>query len=155
MPNLVIFIFSRNFAIRQIWGCWFQTWHNYFQIPVKKYPNKPFLVPNLGISVSSRNLAIRKIRGCWFQIWQYSFAFICIQLVFCISPNSRILISNITLVFQIYGPNYPNKAFLVPFLLLLLSLLLFCPIFGIWINSRVLISNMAIIFQTDIPKLHK
>ena len=26
VPDLGIFIFSRNFAFRQIWGCWFQTW---------------------------------------------------------------------------------------------------------------------------------
>ena len=42
---------------------------------------------------------------CFFFVWT----------IFCISANSRMLISNITIVFQIYGPKYPKKAFLVPF----------------------------------------
>ena len=30
VPNLDIFVFSRNFAVRQIWRCWFQIWQQFF-----------------------------------------------------------------------------------------------------------------------------
>ena len=46
VPNLSSFDFSRNFAIRQIEGCWFQIWQICFQIPEKKYRNQGFLVPD-------------------------------------------------------------------------------------------------------------
>ena len=36
VPNLRIFCFLLNFAIRQTWGCWFQKWQYYFQIPAPK-----------------------------------------------------------------------------------------------------------------------
>ena len=67
-PNLVIFIFSQNFAIRQIQGCWFQIWLYCFQMPVQKYANQTFLVPNLRIFIFTPNFATRQIRGRWFQI---------------------------------------------------------------------------------------
>ena len=47
-PKFRNFWFSRNFAIRQIWRCWFPTWqYCVFQIPAKKTPNKTFLGPNI------------------------------------------------------------------------------------------------------------
>ena len=42
VPNLEIFVFSQNFAIRQIRGDWFQIQQHYFQIATQKYPNKVF-----------------------------------------------------------------------------------------------------------------
>ena len=36
VPNLGIFLFSSNFAIRQIQGRWFQIWQYRFQIAVQK-----------------------------------------------------------------------------------------------------------------------
>ena len=56
------------------------------------------------------------------------------------------LISSIKIIFQIYGRKYPNKVFLVPFLVAAEIIACCCLIFGIWINSRVLISNMTIAF---------
>ena len=50
------------------------------------------------------------MRHLWFQICLCFF-----WTIFCILTNSRMLISNITIVFQIYGPIYPNKAFLIQF----------------------------------------
>ena len=56
VPNLGTFVLSQNFAIRQIWGCWFQLWQCHFQIPVQKYWN-------FCTFIFSWNLAIRQIRG--------------------------------------------------------------------------------------------
>ena len=67
VPNLRHFVFAPNFATRQIRGCWFQIWHNYFQLPASKYANLAFLVTNLKIFVFAPNFATRRIRGCWFQ----------------------------------------------------------------------------------------
>ena len=86
--NLGIFIFSRKFAIRQIWGCWSQIWEYCFQIPAHKYPNKAFLVAHLGIFIIWQNFAIRQTRRCWFQTRQY--------------------------YFQLPVPKYQNQVFLVP-----------------------------------------
>ena len=38
LTNLGIFVFPRNFAIRQIRGCRFQIWEHCFQNPAQKYP---------------------------------------------------------------------------------------------------------------------
>ena len=51
VPSLVTLAFSKNFAIRQIGGCWFQVWQYLFQIPAQKYRSQGFLVGNLGIFV--------------------------------------------------------------------------------------------------------
>ena len=75
--------------------------------------------------------------------------------IFCISAILRVLISNITTVFQVYGQNTEIRHFWFHFMLLLLSLLLFCSIFSIWINSRVLISNMALAFSNFSLKILK
>ena len=85
---LRIFIFARNFAFRQIRGSWFQ---------IHQYLFKP----------AAENAQIRHFWSqiCFFLFWT----------IFSISAKSRMLISNIIIVFQIYGPKYPNKAFLVTF----------------------------------------
>ena len=70
VPNLGIFVFSRNFVVRQIWGCWFQTWQKFFKTLAQKYLRKAFLVSNLAIFIISQNFAIRQIRRCCFKIWQ-------------------------------------------------------------------------------------
>ena len=41
--------FTKFFAIRQNWECWFQTWQAFFKLVAQKHPNKTFFVPNLGI----------------------------------------------------------------------------------------------------------
>ena len=52
VPNLDIFLFLQNFAVRKIWGCWFQIWqYSGSKILVPKYPYKAFLVPTLEIFV--------------------------------------------------------------------------------------------------------
>ena len=58
----------------------------------------------------------------------------------CIFTNSRELISNISIAFQTYSPECPNKAILVPNFF-------FWTIFCILENSRMLISNITIVFQ--------
>ena len=71
-PKFRYFCFITKFiAIRQIWGCWFQTWQYFFKIVAQKHSNKTSLVPNLGIFVVFQNFAIREIWGCWFQIRKY------------------------------------------------------------------------------------
>ena len=52
------------------------------------------------------------------------------------------LISNTTILFQIYSPKYPNEAILVPNLIFSL----FCTIFCILANSRMLIPHVTIVF---------
>ena len=88
IPNLDNFVFSQNFAVSQIRGCWFQIWQYHFQIPAQKYPNQAFLVPNLRIYIFAPNFAARQIERRWFQIWQQ--------------------------YFQIPAPKYKNLAILVP-----------------------------------------
>ena len=70
VPNLAIFIFSRNFAIRQSRGCWVQIWQYNFQFQVQEHPNQAFLVTNLRICIFAPNFATRQIRGRWFEKWQ-------------------------------------------------------------------------------------
>ena len=126
IPNIGVFVFLRNFAIRQIWRCPFQVSQYHFQIPAKKYSNKGFLVLNLGIFFFfSRNFEIRQIRGSWFQIWQY--------------------------MFQLPVLKYPNQAFLVQ----KFKDFYFCTKLCNKTNSRTLISNMTIIFSNSIPKIQK
>ena len=62
------FFFWKVFTIRQIWGCWFQTWKLSFKIVARKHASQTFLVPNLGFFVFLQNFAVREIWGCWFQI---------------------------------------------------------------------------------------
>ena len=79
VPDIKIFNFARNFAFRKIQRCWFQTWQKYFQIPVQKYPNQTFLVLKVRI------------------------------FVFASKENSRVLISNMTMVFSNSSPEIPPK----------------------------------------------
>ena len=131
VPNLGIFVFLRNFEIRQIRWSWFKIWQYNFQLPVQKYPNQVFLVPNLRIFTFAPNFAARQIWGRWFQIWQQYFQvpvpnffpnlrifIFCTKL--CNKANSRVLISNMTMVFQNCCPKHPNKVFSVPNLRILI-----------------------------------
>ena len=45
VPNLAIFVISRNFASRSIRGCWFQMWQYCFQTPVQKIPKSGIFGP--------------------------------------------------------------------------------------------------------------
>ena len=56
--------------------------------------------------------------------------------------------ANMTILFQTHSPKYPNKAFLVRILLLLL----FCTIFCTSANFRVLIPNISIVFSNSKSK---
>ena len=74
-PNMVFLVpnlefFSRNFAIRQIWGCWFQKWQKFFKNSSPKIPTWGFLGPKFGIFIISQYFAIRQIWGSSFKIWQ-------------------------------------------------------------------------------------
>ena len=95
VTNLDIFIFSWNFAIRQIRGCWFQIWQYYFQIQAQKYPNNALFVPYLRIFIFVPNFAARQIWGGWSQ--------------------------NMTMIFQNCCQKHPIKAFLVPNLRVFIS----------------------------------
>ena len=75
-PKFKDFYFAPNFAIRQIWGRWFQISKWLFQILAVKYPNDAFFVLNgsifwfcmkLRILKNSR-LLIRKMAIVFFQI---------------------------------------------------------------------------------------
>ena len=121
VPNLGIFIFSRNFAIRPSRGCWVQIWQYNFQLPVQKHPNQAFLVTNVRIFIFAPNFATRQIRGRWFEIWQQYFQIpvpkygnltknFYFYTKHCNKANWRVLISNMTMVFQNCCSKHLNKA---------------------------------------------
>ena len=80
VPNLGIFVFSRDFAVWQIWGCWFQIWQQFFKILALKYPNKTFscnLMREANIWIISCRLIISRgnsSRG-FFLTTRYQFAY--------------------------------------------------------------------------------
>ena len=112
VPNFDIFFLSRDFANRQIPGCWFQIWQYYFQIPAQK----AILVPNL---INAPNFAVRQIWWCWFQVFQHccpkhwNKAFLssgfkdshfCTK--HCFYKNSRMLMLNIRILFSNPSPKF-------------------------------------------------
>ena len=102
IPNLRIFVFRPNFAIRQIWGCWFLIGQYCFHISPKKYPNQAFLVRNLGILVFWSNFANRQNWGG--------------------------LISNMTTIFFKFSPNNTQ---ITHFWVQIYAFLFFCQIFQV------------------------
>ena len=142
VPNLGIFAFPQYFAIRQIRGCWFQIRQYCFLDYIQKYPNQAFLVPHFGIFVFSWNFANRQIWECWLvdycwlmQIDKYdnslflilaqkypNNAFLvkntqmhfCFFTKFCSYTYSRVLISNMTIVFKNSIPKIPKKGIFGP-----------------------------------------
>ena len=86
--NLGSFVFSRNFPVTQILGCWFQIWQYCFQIPAPKYPSQAIFVTNLRIFIFCTKLSIK--------------------------ADSKALIANMTMFFQNCCPKYPNNIFLFP-----------------------------------------
>ena len=129
MSNLDIFVFSHNFAIRQIRGCWFQIWHYCFQFPGKIYPNQAFLVPNLGIFIFSSNFSNTQIWGGWFQIWRLLFKKMHPRKY----PNKEFLVKNTEI--GLCGPKSSHICFFRKF----------------WSQTilNVLIWNMTIVFQSS------
>ena len=99
VSNLRIFIVAPNFATRQIQRRWFQIWQYLFQIPVKKYANKPFfgkkysnkgfLVLNLDILFFRKVLQLEKFEGADFK-YDNSFSKVPTQKfprIFIFAPN--------------------------------------------------------------------
>ena len=104
------FFFGPNITTREIRGCWFQLWQQYFQIPVSKYGNQAFLVPNLSIFTFCTKLGNK--------------------------ANSGALIENMSMAFQNCCPNHRNKAFSVPNLRILIFAQNFAirQIGGLWLQ---------------------
>ena len=128
----------------QIWGCLFQTRQYFFQILFQKYPNKAILVPNLGIFFR-KILQLDKFEVADFEydnrflkfypeniqirdFWSRIFVFL---TKFCSWANSRMLISNITILFSNSTPNIPKSKY-------------FCTKLCNSTSLRTLISNMTI-----------
>ena len=78
VTNVGIFIIKWDFAIRQIRRSLFQINNIIFKIQPKKYPHQVFLVPSLKIIFSKK---------------------------FCNKTNSRVLISNMTILFLNSSPS--------------------------------------------------
>ena len=74
------FYFVQKFIFMKIRGKWFQIWQYFLKYPARKYPNKVFLVPNLGIFVLARNFCP------------------------CNQANSRTLVSNMAILFEMSSP---------------------------------------------------
>ena len=72
----------------------------------------------------------------------------CLFSKFCNCTNSRVLISNMTTVFQNSSKKYPDKALLVPNL----SIFIISQYFAIRKIQRLLISNMTIVLLKLYPK---
>ena len=157
IPNLGIFAFSQNFAIRNSWGCWFQICQYCFQIPAPKYPNQAFLVQNLRIFVFSWNFAK-------WQIWGYIFGKKYSNKGF--EPNLSIFVSSqkfgIRQIrrcwFQIWqqffsncSPKIPKQGIFGP----KFKDFYFCTKLCNKTNSRTMIWNMTVIFLNSSPKIHK
>ena len=124
VPNFRNFVFSRNFAVWQIRGCWFQIWQYFCQVFVQKYPNQACLIPNLRIFILHQTLQLDKFDGVDFKYDNGSFelkpkntqikhflskikVFFCMKL--CILKNLRVLISKMAIVlfkFQLKIPKY-------------------------------------------------
>ena len=102
VSNFSFFIFSKNFAIRQIGRGWLQIRHFFFQICAQKYQNNSFFVPNLGIIFFSRNFAVRQIWRCWYHIWQNY-----LQILAQKKPNQTFLVSNWNIF--IFTPNLATR----------------------------------------------
>ena len=104
--------------------------NSFLKISAQKYLSKVFLIPNLGIYIISQNFTMRQIWGCRFQIFkpqnmqiqhfwsQIKGFFFCTKLFN--KANWRALILNMTMIFLNYCPKYPNKAFLVSYLIILI-----------------------------------
>ena len=125
VPNLFVFIFSRNFLFRKVRGRWFQIWYS-FQIWAPKYPNQIYLLSSLKHFIFSPNFASRQIQRR---------RFLDMTIVFSSStPKIPIL--------GIFGRKFRRFCFLFRKIL---------PLNKFW----VLVSNMTLPFSNTTPKIHK
>ena len=123
VPDLRIFSFEPTFATRQMQGHWFQIWQCFFQTRAEKYPNKAFLDPNLGVFI--------------------------FFLKFCYQTNSRVLISNMILLFSNSSPKIlESRIFVSKF-----KDFYFCT--KLWNKANLTTSNMTIVFSNYSPKICK
>ena len=70
-----IFVFSPNFATRQIRGRRFQISQSYVQNPPQKYANQAFLVQNLRILILHQTLQSDKSESVDFKFGNFFFEF--------------------------------------------------------------------------------
>ena len=93
VSNLDIFVFFVKFAIRQISGCWFQIWQQFFF----KFQPKNMQIRHFGPKFKdfyfAPNLAIGQIWGCWFQIWQWLFRILAPKK----TPNKAFFVINVSI----------------------------------------------------------
>ena len=78
-------LFLRNYASRQIRGCWFQIWQFFLKILAQKYSNKP---------IFGLNFTVRQFQGRWFQIWQWLF-----WIPTGKYPKKQIFVLNVSIVY--------------------------------------------------------
>ena len=141
--------FARNFATRQIRGCWFQIWQWFFKIAAQHTKIRQFLVPNLRILSFARNVLITQFGGRLLEIWQYFFN------ILAKNPKQSIFRSNFVFVFILMKPyKFTNLSVLIKNLISPKFKSFFC----FWIkfymltNSRMLISRSALVFWNSSPK---
>ena len=116
----------------------------FLKILAQKYPNKAFLVPNLDISFFHKILHLDKLEGADFKydniffkfqpkniqirhLWSTIQGIYVVFMKFCNQTNSRVLISNVAIVFLKFQSNQTN--------------------------SRI--SNMAIVLSNYSPKIRQ
>ena len=151
VSNLGILFFRQILKIYKYEGVDFEYDQNYLKIQAQKYTNKAFLFKNTQgkqfqtqIQVSlffPEILQLDKFEGADFKFDNIVFKFqskatqmkhfvrkfrhLHYFTKFCNQTNSKALISNMTIFFQIPVQKYPNKAFLVRNLGILIFLLNF------------------------------
>ena len=104
----------------------------FFEILTQKYPNKTFLVKNT------------KIKHVWSQIY----AFFLFLQKFYNQTNSRLLISNMTVLFSCSSPRILKSDIFSPIFRRFCFLKKFCN----YSNFKVLISNMTMVVLKFFPK---
>ena len=125
----IIFIWRQRYCQIVKYALAYFSGFLFFQTYSPKCPNKAFLVPSLLVFVLDNFLYFGKFEDGDIKYKQWFFRFM--------------------------GQNTQIRRFWIHFLLLLLSLLLFCSIFDIWISSRMLISNMTLAFLNFSLKISK
>ena len=144
IPNLGVFVFPRNFAVRQIRGCWFQIWQYHFQIPAQKYSKKAFLVSNFGIFIFSQSFAIRQIEGFLANLkFKDFYQTTILQQTLQEDKFEDADFKYDNNIYQLLARKYGNLTFLVPNL----RIFIFCRKLCNKANSWVLISNTTIVSQ--------
>ena len=115
-------------------GADFKSHNSFFKLLAQYHPNKAFLVTNIQNG-----------------IFGPKFRYFCFSAKFCNQTNSRVLISNMTILFSNSSPKIPKTGIFGTEFRHFCFFVKFCK----QANLRVMISNMTILFSNSSPKVLK